>query len=282
MPEHLYFFGGADPAPSETQRSDHSAFIVGAAQPRILPERGQPLPSRESDWFFDLVYARRFTAKEKASARQQSGFIHHLDEMFGFEKFVVDAGSGGGGVYIQRELLHPRQIINGVEREVTPIGDQKEAPFRISHGKFILHMFRRGDPGIELLWPGLAGDDQINDALYCAFKDALDHGLIGLPGLYSEWMQDRREQLKTWPEERVWALKNLTALVEQCKNIIVGANEDGTFAFTARGARRFSAQGKKDFVSAAMFCYLGFLIWLRAGSFATGISPENEIAFGGF
>jgi hypothetical protein len=39
------------------------------------------------------------------------------------------------------------------------------------------------------------------------------------------------------------------------KNIVVATKEDGTFQFTRRNGRRFSTVGKKDFVSASMYCY---------------------------
>ena len=49
--------------------------------------------------------------------------------------------------------------------------------------------------------------------------------------------------------------------------------------FGQRGARQFSAQGKKDLMSAAMYCYLAFRVWLRAGNWVAGIKPENRALF---
>jgi hypothetical protein len=71
--EHVYFFEGIDPAPSESHKSDDGALVVGCAQPRRLPEKllpdGQtePLSDNAADWHFDFVYARRLTWKQKAS-----------------------------------------------------------------------------------------------------------------------------------------------------------------------------------------------------------------------
>ena len=36
--EHVYFFEGVDPAPSESHRSDDGAIVDAVAHPRRLPE----------------------------------------------------------------------------------------------------------------------------------------------------------------------------------------------------------------------------------------------------
>lgn len=277
--EHLYFFEGIDPAPSESHRSDDGAMVIGAARPRRLPEKGEALSQNPGDWFFDLVYGRRLTAKEKASARQYSGIIHTHQLNFGLEKICMDPN--GGGVYVKRELISPKQLIGGIETDVTPIGDHVDGPFKVVHGRFNLHMFKRGDPGIESLWPELAGDDLLNDALYSAFKDGLEHAIIGLPATIDEWLLERKEEIRAWPEERTWALKNLTAFVSQAKNIMAATREDGTYAMTKRGARQFAALGKKDLVSAAMYAYCAFLIWLRSDDFCSPIAEEDAAGFCG-
>jgi len=51
-------------------------------------------------------------------------------------------------------------------------------------------------------------------------------------------------------------------------NIILATREDGTELFTKRNARQFSSLGKKDFVSAWMYCYAGFLMWLKGEDWA--------------
>jgi len=58
-----------------------------------------------------------------------------------------------------------------------------------------------------------------------------------------EW---RREQVMGWSEERQFALRNLSELADQLRNIMVATLDDGTFAFTKRNARRFSSRGHKD------------------------------------
>jgi hypothetical protein len=275
--EHIYFFEGIDPAPSESHRSDDGALVVGCAQPRRIPEKDELISDNPADWYFDFVYARRLTWKQKASARQWSGIIHQHHQRFRFERICLDPN--GGGTLIKRELIAPRQLINGVDADVTPIADQVDGPHLVARGEFILHMFKRGDPGVEALWPELPGDDNLNDALYSVCKDALDHGLWAWPPPVEEVLADGR---KDWPEERLWALKNLDAATVQFKNIVVATREDGTFLFTKRNARQFSALGKKDFVSASMYCYAAFLIWLRSDDWRARIAPEDADQFCGW
>src|SRR5579862_9763347 len=121
MMRPVFFFEGIDPAPSDSPRSDHGALVVGGATPRgSAREDGQwSLSDNWADWYFDYVYARRLTSREKASARQWSGIIHEHPRAFGFEKILMDAGAGGGGTLIQRELRSPKQLIQGVETELT-------------------------------------------------------------------------------------------------------------------------------------------------------------------
>src|ERR1035441_9105425 len=126
MSEHVYFFEGIDPAPSESHKSDDGALVVGVATPRRPPDPGQAPPEAAADWFFDFIYARRRTWKEKATARQWSGIIHQHHRRFRFERICMDPN--GGGVLIKRELLATKQLVNAVETEVTPIGDLVDAP----------------------------------------------------------------------------------------------------------------------------------------------------------
>ena len=80
MKKPVFFFEGIDPAPSEGHRSDHGAMVVSAATPRVWSYGDVPegrtsdvvLPVNSGDWFFDPVYARVITHREKASARQWS------------------------------------------------------------------------------------------------------------------------------------------------------------------------------------------------------------------
>lgn len=279
--DHLQFFLGIDPAPSESQRSDDGALVGAAAWPKNLPEPGQPLSTNEADWWFEYIYARRLTSKEKASARQWSGLIHQLHQAFRFAKIVMDPN--GGGTLIKRELILPRQFFNGADRDVTPIADQKDGPTQTITGDFILHLWKRGDPGVEALWPGLPGDENLNDTLYSEMKEALDHGLVLMTPHKKDWLADKetREKLRAWVEERFWSLVNLSILQEQLKNIVVATHEDGTQIFSKRNARQFSALGKKDFVSAAMYCRMAFKMYVTGDEWGGVTAPEDEATISG-
>jgi hypothetical protein len=266
LDEHQFFFLGVDAAPSESHRSDDGALTVGRATPKGAygeEARNVRLTGHPGDWYFDYVHARRLTHKEKASARQYSGIIHQWHRAFRFEKIMADPG--GGGTFVKRELAGPKQLINGAEADARPICDLVDGPKLVTSGDFILHMYKRGDPGIEMLWPNLAGDDLLNDAAYSEMKTAVETAGVAWPGDVADWLIDRREEYARWPTEQQWALKNLQASVSQFNGLILTTRPDGLELRTRRGARQFEAAGKKDLLSSGMYCYLAFLVWLRMG-----------------
>lgn len=279
-----YFFLGVDSAPSESQRSDDGALVGAVAQPKRIPHpsgdgENQMLSPLVADWNFDFIYGKRLTSKERASARQYSGVIHRLHQRLGFEGIMMDPG--GGGQWIQRELKNYKQIIDGTETKVVPIADKLTGPYELTAGYFILNLYKRGDPGVEQLWPGLAGDDMLNDSAYSILKEGLDTGVINLPAPAREWFGDAEKKvaIKKWTEERTWCIKNLDALADQLVKIVVLTKEDGTQVLTRRHARQFEARGKKDLASAAMYCYLSFLIWLRSEEWQEAVPQKEKSQF---
>lgn len=258
----FYTFAGIDPAPSETHKAADGTILCGAARPRF--NAAEDWSDNPSDWSMDLINARRYTWKEKLSAREWSGEIHRMHRAYRFERIGMDAGAAGGGVYIQRELIKTKQKISGVEMEVRPIADQKEGPSLVTEADFILYMSKRGDPGVESIWPGLPGDDNLNDALYSGGKDGFNSGLVNAVARREEFFIDRERYLG-WTEDRRKALFCLNELIEQCAKVVAATNEEGLYLFTKRGARMFSAVGKKDFMSAYLMLWMAFLAWLKAG-----------------
>lgn len=293
-----YFFLGGDTAPSDSQRSDEGALVTACARPRVIPaapgrrdeEDEVQLSDNEADWMFNFCFARSFSYKEKLSARQWSGVIHTWHRRFNYQKVVLDGGAGGGGVFVKRELMDTTQLINGVKTETKPICDQVDGPRRVVHADFILHLFKRGDPGIETVWPNvedasksLAGDELLKDSMLATFKGALDNGEIGLPPRVGDVMADprRKEEMRSWPEERQWALKVLDAGIEQLLGINVAMREDGTgYLFRKRGARVFTSVGRDDIAYAMMYCYTAFRIWLKSEQWR-GASAGDQVAFSG-
>lgn len=294
MGAYDFFFGAGDTAPSDSARSDHGAWITACARPLVIPDRKDGreeivLSENEADWRLNYCFGRSFTHKEKLSARQWSGLIHAYHQRFNYQKIVLDGGSGGGGVYVKRELMAKKQLINGTETDCKPICDQVDGPLRVVHGDFILHMFGRKDPGIKLVWPNMedesksqAGDEMLNDSLLASFKEALDHGLIAVPPRIEDLMgnPEGREKMRGWPPEREWALKVLHAGMGELLGIAVATKEDGTHLYTKRGARVFSSVGRNDIAMGMMYCYAAFRIWLKSGLWQ-GVAEEDAAGFSG-
>lgn len=295
----VFFFAGVDPAPSEGKRSADGTIVIAMAEQktslkseaRSLNGKKEPaiLSPNPQDWWYDTVYARVFTAKHKLSARQWSGMIHLLHQRFQLTGLMIDAGAGGGGYLVKRELIATQQLINGVEtRGVTPIGDTVEDMHKVTMGHFILIMYERPEAkdkgGMALLWPDLPGDEMLNDAAYAQVAEDLDNQVVGLPAAVKDWLDDaaRQAEHQGWEPERQWCLRNLDALVSQMGDFAVELNEDGTQKQSKRGGRVFFSTGKKDLISAWMMARVRFLIWLRAGNQFEDIEPENEsMVFGG-
>ena len=278
-----YYFLGVDGAASEGQQSDDGARVIIRAPPRDVAN----ITAARTDWWADAVYAQRLTSAERASARQWAGLIHRDHQRFRLEKIMMDPG--GGGMWIKRELASPRQLLGGSEMDVTPIGDLVDAPTQMVHGHFILHLFKRRDPGVMELWPDLSGegsqsgDDVLKDALLAETREALQTQCVRLPALVEDWQGDpaRKAEMARWQEEQRSSLRNLSLLVQQARNIVVLTRADGTFDLTNRGARRFSTVGKDDLVYAWMYALLAFWVWLKMGDFGSG-SDGDETGFYGW
>jgi len=290
QPNQFFFLGG-DTAPSETHRSDDGAVTVGVARPLFEPGPGEAFSENAGDWRFGFVHSRVFTAKEKLSCRQWSGVIYELHERFGFDQMMLDAGSGGAGMMVAREMLAPTQMVGNAEKRVTVIGDKVNAPSLVAHGEFILNMFKRGDPGCELVWPApegtgksLAGDDLLKSALYGEMKTAYDTRVMEMVRPAEEFF-DRTgplyPKIQNWPKEREWAIKNLDAAGVQLKGIVAVQTPEGRDVFTARGARVFRSLGKDDIGWSHMMCYGAFLIWLKSFGGRQPVDEEDLAGFSG-
>lgn len=292
MNEDVFFFLGGDTAPSESHRSDDGAITVGAARPLVAPIKPGVYSDNPDDWRFAFIHSRVFTAKHKLSCRQWSGVIYELDEAFGLDQLMLDAGAGGAGVMVAREMLNPVQLMHHAEKKVTVIGDKVNAPARVPHGRFILNLFKRGDPGVELVWPApegtgksLAGDELLKSAMYGEMKTAYEKRTVEMIPPAEEWFardSPLHGKIQGWPTERKEAIKNLSAAGAQLKSIAVATNNDGKEVFTGRGARVFIQHGKDDIALSHMMCYGAFLIWLKGMGVGGSMEEEDAMGFGGF
>lgn len=286
------FFLGGDTAPSESHKSDDGSLTVGVARPLIAPGKDESFSPLPEDWRFAFVHNRVFNSKHKLSASQWSGVIYELDEAFGFEQVMLDAGSGGGGVLVAREMLKQEQIIRNTKKKVTVIGDKVNAPALVPYARFILNMFKRGDPGIETVWPdtnnagkSLAGDELLKSAIYGETKTAFEkRHMEMIPPAEEFFAKDTTlfKKIEGWPEERKYAIKNLDAGGKQLRGIVAQQTPDGQDLFTTRGARVFRSTGKDDIALSHMMCYGAFLIWLKQFEGGGKMDEDDVIGFGGF
>ncbi len=262
--KHVHYFLGIDPAPGQTRAANDGALVAGRARPRNPNAEPTSLPS---DWYFEYTWAYRL---RNASARQWSGLMHAKHQQFNFTGMLMDPG--GGGLLIMQELKEQKQIINGVDTTCVPILCP-DIDGGVVNGYFLLNLFRRGDSGIAALWPLLAGDDNLVDAMHTSFQQAVEHSMVAFP----PGMDARApEAYADWSEERKWAMKDLSAVVRQLQRIEVLTRDDGTWALTSRNARQFPKQGKNDLAYAAIYAYIRFLVWLKSAEMEFSLSGDED------
>lgn len=261
-------FLGVDPAPAQGKKSDDGALAILRSTPKHKPGESEQLSMHPADWRCDFIWAYRLRG---ADVRQWSGFIHQKHRHFGLTGICMD--SQGGGQYIHLELNKSRQLIIDIETEVTPITSLED--INVPNGQTILTLYRRRDPGLQHMWPHLAGDDNLYEMMHIVFQEAVEYGMVNFPRPFNE---RPREETESWPEEKKWALKNLDAGRDQLTGIQVATREDGTYALTGHSAKQFSATGKKDIAYSMIYAYVRFLVWLRMGAldFGEGGSGAGE------
>jgi len=262
-------------------RTNEAATLLAPGRLRPRPGLGAPPTSNLSDWLCEFVWAYRMRGEVKrgtedgvlfaSTTNQMSGRVHETHSRFGLSGVLMDPG--GGGNLVLPELNKSRQMINGVEMECTPIACPDD--ISVSSGaQLILNLFKRGDRGIQQLWPVLVGDDGLYEAMHVAFQEAVEHGIVSWPLPFKE---RPGETTKDWDREKRWALINLDEMRRQLMMIQAATNDDGTWLLTRNGNRTFSAIGKKDLAYAGIFAYVRFLIWLKVGDFEHGREEEGEV-----
>ncbi len=281
-PDARYFMG-VDSAPAQSNRADDGALAILRLRPK--PGLGGPPTSNHGDWLWEFVWAYRVRGNLKRIAKDAesgalyartlghwSGLIHTKNQHFHLDGVELDPGAGGGGSLLLPELENTRQLINGIETEVTPLAD----PFETTAGnaQFIVRLFMRRE--MTELWPILKGDDNLIDAAHTAYEEKIEHALIQWPLPYNE-----RPKAVTaeWELERQWALKNLDAMRAQLMQVAVERNDDGSWRLTQNHARRFSVpNGKKDLAYAGLMAFVRALLWLKLG----GLDDDDRSGDAGF
>lgn len=261
IPDNVHYFLGIDPAPAQGRKSDDGALAALRVKPR--PGLGRMPTSAESDWLAEYVWAFRV---RNADVDQWSGFIHAKHKQFNFTGMLMDPG--GGGQWIMPKLQKAEQLINGIKVKCRPIGTLEE---NSPDGAPLMCLFKRGDPGVEAMWPLLRGDDNLVDSMHVEYQAVLENGRALFPLPFNE---RPRGSCDEWPDEKQWALKNLDAGREQMVNIQVATRDTGEYLLTRNGAKQFAALGKKDIAYAMIYAYIRFLMWLKLN--ALELDTESE------
>jgi hypothetical protein len=270
----VYYFKGADPAPAQGFKSDDGALAILRVRPR--PGLNAEPTSNPADWLKEFVWAYRVRARGRGepdavlwaeNSRDWSGLIHWKHRAFNLSGILMDPN--GGGQWIMGDMNKVRQRINGVETVVVPIttpGDMAGNAYPL------LTLYKRGENGLDELWPLMHGDDNLYEAMHVEFQQLINHVDVAFPLPFNE---RPRASTEHWPLEKQWALKNLDAARQQLMNIQVETHDDGSWVLTRNNAKKFSAAaGKKDLAYACIFAYIRFLYWLKTNELE--FSTENQ------
>jgi hypothetical protein len=266
----VHYFGGVDPAPAQSSGADDGATAVLRLRPK--PGLGRPPTSQRGDWLFEFVWSYRVRGQRNLRlatggdedreayfyaqrAGEWSGLIHKKHQAFKFDGILMD--SQGGGQLIWPELNKGRQLIDGVDRQCTPIAAVGDSSVGNAH--FILALFLK--EFLEPLWPAMApGVDGLLTAAHTAFQDAVAHGEVLYPKPFNE---RPASETAGWSAEQKWALKTLDTGRQQLVDVAVATKDDGSWDLTRNNCFRFSATGKKDLAYAQLYAYVRALLWLR-------------------
>lgn len=264
--EKVYFFLGSDPAKADNKKADDGALVALRAEPK--PEI--PHPKEPTDFNLDWVWAYKV---RKADGPQWSAIMHRKDIAFNFARICMDPG--GGGNWIRPELKKPKQMIQGVERNVIPIAcieDEAEMPV---FGKMALSMFKIADERIQSLWGHhqIQGGDKLYDIAHTEFITAWMNGYFRMP---PKARDVPRDEIAKWSEEKRWSNLLIQEMGKQLTRIVVKTMPDGKTFYTKNNAREFSSKGHKDFAYAAMFAYCAFLSWLKDAEMDVESNPEDR------
>jgi hypothetical protein len=276
------FVLGQDIAPGQSGRADESASKVwrirevglGEEYTEVVP--GPNPESTQGARYFHIapVFSHVF---KNVDAPQISGFIHMLHRAFNFSLIVLDPG--GGGLWVYKELLKPRQLIHNVMQTVTPLCTREEPNQSDKHP--IVVFFKRGSE-LDEIWDRrfLTGDEGIIEAAHREFKRGFEAQLFHWPQLTHN---RSRAEVRSMPERLRWALIYLTATWKQLKTIRVKTTPDGIVITNARKFMSFEQPGtlKKDKAYAALYGYCGVrLILHRMQKESSGGGYEDEFTVG--
>jgi hypothetical protein len=251
--QRIWYFLGADPAPSETKKADDGALVVSRASPIT------DIPTADiKDWRLEPCWAYKV---RKSDPNAWAALIHRkMSDFGGFA--LIEMDSQGGGQWIAQTLKNDRQVIKNVDTKVVPIACiEDEATMSLS-SSFILSMFRITDYRIQKRWGSLNMRHPSNliNMAHTELCTMMENGIVGLP---PRTITRLAGEISGWSEEKKHASLMIDLAVDQLKKICVRTEPDGKTYFNQFGAREFSAKGKKDMAYAFLYSAIGFLAWLK-------------------
>ena len=251
------FVLGQDIAPGQSGKADSSASFVW----RVVEVAKMEDCTETVDGHYFHISARFCHQMKNVDAGQTSGFIHGLHRAFGFAAIVIDMGAGGGGPWVYKELIKPRQLIFNEWCEVTPLCMRTEP--NMEGKEAIVVPFKRSSD-LDVLWPAKfqQGDEGIIEAAHRTLKE-------GFEAQEFEWPQLKENRdpadFGSMSHDEQWAQIHLDTAWRQATGVRVKVHPDGTPMLSGRGFYRFEAQGaaKKDAIYAGMYGYAGVKLVLK-------------------
>jgi hypothetical protein len=264
---------GEDTAPGMTGKADWCAFKVWRIREVADPKKEQWTDEVEGRYFHvSLVFGHML---RNVDAVQISGFIHYLHLVFGFSKIVLDPS--GGGSWIYKEMIKPRQLIFNAWKEVTGLCTRDE-PTALEKQPIVV-FFKRGSELDELWQPRfLQSDEGIVEAAHRTLRE----GFEATKFLWPQLREYRpHADFEAMSDQEKWAQIYLDIAYKQAIAIRVKVTPEGKPLLTKRGFYSFEAQGakKKDAIYAALYGYVGVRLVMKNAA-DTADQPADEVIAG--
>lgn len=257
--EKEYFVSGIDIAPGQSATADSCSLVdwrigevpTGSTMEITWPHNGH-------NYHIAPVYAHFL---KNVDAPQLSGFIHGRHRALGYSRIVLDPG--GGGAWVYKELIKPKQLIHNVLTEVIPLCSRDEP---MQEGKQpIVTFFKRGSE-LDRLWHPhyLQGDEGIIEIAHTRYREAFDSMMIRWPQLKAN---RTRTELRELSEQAVYILTQLDRVWKQLGDVRVKTDKEKKVLFSKKGFRMFDSPKKKDGAYASLYGFCAVLLWLHDSEF---------------
>ncbi len=266
------FVLGKDVAPPGSVHADFCAWVVLRIVELFAHQDRATLEKDGRFYHLSFVFAHMLRNRR---ASQLAAITHQLHLNFGFSVITLDPG--GGGLWVLPELRESKQLLHGIEKRVTPLTTRND-PLQMMRQP-IVSLFKRGGDFDGLIEQGYrTGDEGFIERSHMLFRDAW----YGRQFLYPARVQDRaREQMQGWSRERMFAQHFLDMTAKQVAAVRQLRRPDGTKLVSGRGFGLFEAKGKKDLAYAALYAFMGGLLWMQDQDFRSAANAGGCFAVSG-